>query len=286
MCVCECVSGVVVHLWVSKDGCVSSFACSRTYIHVVVVCCPHMYSNVMCCDVMCCAAPVFLKSGVNASLYQLGEGDSSFPVVHVWGNAYETGYAQGVMQKEYMRQFLAKTYDYFLNLVVEELPGPLPPLIQDKIILLGLNGALDWCAEVTAPYTPQEFYDELQGCADGAGVDYQTLLRLNMFAEITKASCSFFGAWGSATSDAEGTGNVYQLRALDYDTDGPFKDFPQITVYHPSEEGASPFANVGWPGSIGVLSGFNSHRMGISEIGASFADDSFGQGELSYVLQS
>ena len=74
-------------------------------------------------------------------------------------------------------------------------------------------------------------------------------------------------------------GNVYQLRALDYDTDGPFKDFPQVTVYHPTEEGASPFANIGWPGSIGVLSGFNSHHMGISEIGASFADDSFGQGE-------
>merc|ERR1712113_159553 len=64
----------------------------------------------------------------------------------------------------------------------------------------------------------------------------------------------------------------------DYDTEGPFKDYPQVTVYHPTEEGASPFANIGWPGSIGVLSGFNSHRMGISEIGASFPDDSFGQG--------
>jgi hypothetical protein len=150
--------------------------------------------------------------------------------------------------------------------------------VEEKIILLGLNGALDWCAEVTAPFTPQEFYDELQGCADGSGVDYQALLRLNMFAEITKASCSFFGAWGAATSDAEGTGKVYQLRSLDYDTEGPFKDFPQVTVYHPSEEGAQPFANIGWPGFVGVLTGFNSHHMGISEIGASYPDDSFGQG--------
>lgn len=138
---------------------------------------------------------------MNASLYELNHGtDSSFPVVHVYGNAYETGFAQGTIQKEYMRQFVSKTYEYFLNLVVEDLPGPLPPLVQDKIILLGLNGALDWCADVTAPFTPQEFYDELQGCADGSGVDYQTLLRLNMFAEITKASCSFFGAWAPATT--------------------------------------------------------------------------------------
>jgi hypothetical protein len=28
-----------------------------------------------------------------------------------------------------------------------------------------------------------------------------------------------------------------------------------------------------------VLTGFNSHHMGISEIGASYPDDSFGQGE-------
>jgi hypothetical protein len=224
------------------------------------------------------AEPVFVKSGVNASLYQMGEGPSAYPVVHVYGNAYEVGFAQGSIQKEYMRKFVSSTYDYFLDLALDELPGPLPTIIQEKIILLGLNGALDWCAEVTAPFTPQEFYDELQGCADGSGVDYQTLLRLNMFAEITKASCSFFGAWGAATSDSEGTGHVYQLRALDYDTEGPFKDYPQVTVYHPTEEGASPFANIGWPGSIGVLSGFNSHRMGISEIGASYADDSFGQG--------
>ena len=219
---------------------------------------------------------------MNASLYEYGPENAKFPIVHVYGNAYETGYAQGALQKEYMQEFVAKTYEYFLNLALDEMPGPLPPLVQSKIILLGLNGALDWCAEVTAPYTPQEFYDELQGCADGSGVDYQTLLRLNMFAELTKASCSFFGAWGAATSDAEGTGNVYQLRALDYDTEGPFKDYPQVTVYHPSEEGANSWANVGWPGSIGVLSGFNDERMGISEIGAYFADDSFGQGKLSH----
>lgn len=46
------------------------------------------------------------------------------------------------------------------------------------------------------------------------------LLRLNMFAEITKASCSFVGAWGEAT--IKDTGKTYQLRALDYDTVGMY----------------------------------------------------------------
>ena len=224
----------------------------------------------------------FVKNGANSSLWEAGPSNARFPVVHVYGNAYEVGYAQGLMQKEYLTGFIAKTYDYFVDMVIEDMPGPLPPLVQSKIVLLGLNAALDWCADVTAPYTPQEFYDELHGLADASGVSYDALLRLNMFAEITKASCSFFGAYGAAT--AKDTGHVYQLRALDYDTDGPFKDFVQMTVYHPTEEGSSPFANIGWPGSIGVLSGFNSHAMGLSEIGVSFADDSFGQGKWSIVL--
>lgn len=222
----------------------------------------------------------FIRNGVNSSLWEAGPETARFPIVHVYGNAYEVGYAQGLLQKEYLAGFVSATYEYFVGAAVDELPGPLPPAIQAKIILLGLNAALDWCADITAPFTPQEFYDELHGLADASGVDYQKLLRLNMFAELTKASCSFFGAYGEATSDTSkgGTGKVYQLRALDYDTTGPFKDYVQITVYHPSEPGAHAFANIGWPGSIGIISGFSSNQMGISEIGVSFPDDSFGQG--------
>jgi hypothetical protein len=98
------------------------------------------------------------------------------------------------------------------------------------------------------------------------------LLRINLFAELTKASCSFVGAWGAAVSND----HSYQVRALDYDTDGPFKDYPVLTVYHPST--GNNWAQVGWPGSIGALTGISSAQMAISEIGVSFADDSFGQG--------
>lgn len=94
-----------------------------------------------------------------------------------------------------------------------------------------------------------------------------------MFPELTKAQCSMFGAWGTAVNKE---GFSYQLRALDFDTDGPFKDYPQVTVYHPSEGYA--YAQVGWPGSIGALTGFSSQQLAISEIGVSYPDDSFGQG--------
>lgn len=170
----------------------------------------------------------FIRGVENAKLYEAGPSNARFPLVHVYGNAYEVGYAQGLLQKEYLASFVGKVYTYFIGLALDEMGDKISPYWQARIILTGLNAALDWCAEITAPFTPPEFYDELHGIADASGVDYQTLLRLNMFPEITKASCSFFGAWGEATS---ATGHTYQLRALDYDTVGPFKDFPQVSPY-------------------------------------------------------
>jgi len=104
-------------------------------------------------------------------------------------------------------------------------------------------------------------------------MDYDLIYRLNMFPELTKAQCSFFGAWGTSVAKA---GHNYQLRALDFDTDGPFKDFPQVSVYHPNE--GSAWAQVTWPANLGVLTGFSQQQLAISEIGVSFPDDSFGQG--------
>ncbi len=38
-----------------------------------------------------------------------------------------------------------------------------------------------------------------------------------------------FGAWGNAT--ASRNGELLQLRALDWDTDGPFKNVQMLVVY-------------------------------------------------------
>lgn len=52
-----------------------------------------------------------------------------------------------------------------------------------------------------------------------------------------------YGAWGKATPD----GNLMQLRALDWDVEGPFQNYPQITVYHARDKSdGNTFANIGW----------------------------------------
>jgi len=115
--------------------------------------------------------------------------------------------------------------------------------------------------------------DELQGLCDGSGVDYQTVYRIHMIAGLTQGDCSMFGAWGAAVPVG---GALLQLRALDWNMDGPFRDYSQITVYHPATGYGHAFANVGFSGFIGGLTGASATQLGISEIGATYADASFG----------
>jgi len=216
----------------------------------------------------------FRRSVKNAMLFEAGPLNASFPVVHLWGNAYEVGFAQGTLLKQTIKDFVYKTWGYLLTELTNEMDGDLiPPAAKALIAEKGMERALDWTAKVTAPFTTQDYYDEVKGIADATGISYDLLYRVNMFPELTKASCSFFGAWGSAVKKL---GHSYQLRALDFDTDGPFKDFPQITVYHPSA--GHPYAQVSFPGNVGALTGMSSQQIAISEIGVSYADDSFGQG--------
>ena len=54
----------------------------------------------------------------------------------------------------------------------------------------------------------------------------------------------------------------------------PVSRLPQITVHHAPDQS---FANVGWTGWIGSITGMSSKRTAISEIGVSFPDASFGK---------
>lgn len=116
-----------------------------------------------------------------------------------------------------------------------------------------MQKALEKTREWTAPFTSQAYFDEVKGIADATGLNYDLLYHLQMFPELTKAQCSFFGAWGSAVKNK---GYSYQLRSLDFVTDGPFVEFNQVTVYHPTD-GGHAYAQVGWPANIGALSGMS-----------------------------
>ncbi|KAJ1439290.1 hypothetical protein B484DRAFT_184560 [Ochromonadaceae sp. CCMP2298] len=141
----------------------------------------------------------FVRSVKNAKLYHAGPENATFPVVHLWGTPYEVGFAQGTLRKAEIVDFIAKTWTYLSEELASALDGDLiPPAAKALIVQKGMDGALDWTAKVTKDFTPQAYFDEVQGLADATGISYDMLYRVNMFPELTKASCSFFGAWDKA----------------------------------------------------------------------------------------
>ena len=81
-----------------------------------------------------------------------------------------------------------------------------------------------------------------------------------MLPEATKGACSMIGASDTATE----TGNLLQLRALDWDVDGPFKDHANLIVYHNDDDPERvSWAHIAWTGFIGSVTGFNEQKMSI-----------------------
>jgi isopenicillin-N N-acyltransferase like protein len=84
-----------------------------------------------------------------------------------------------------------------------------------------------------------------------------------------------FGAWGDALADPT---SLLTMRALDWNMDGPFRNFAQLTVYHAAPNSLeNSFVNIGWTGWIGSLSGVSEAQMSIHEIGVSKPDNTFGE---------
>jgi isopenicillin-N N-acyltransferase-like protein len=154
--------------------------------------------------------------------------------------------------------------------------GRCNPSSAGEVLKLGLTTALDLSYERTKPFLKPYVMQEIQGLADAsAGAVSVTDIRNVMWlGELTRGACSMFGAKDSATRSRGG--KLLQLRALDWDVDGPFKNHAAIVVYHPEEGHGYPWANVGFHGWTASITGFSSQQLGLSEIGVSFPDASFG----------
>ena len=226
--------------------------------------------------------------GGGAILYRAGVGTGRFNLLHVYGTSYQMGYHHGRILKDevvnlletLMNMIYDEAYSYACQTKLFANRCILRPGFVKNVMEFGVNGVFDMTFAATEPWTYQWHSDEMQGLADGSGVTLDLVKRIHMIGEVTKAQCSLFGIWDEALQDGSG---LLQLRALDWTTDDIFVNNPQVTIYHPTYtqeyEGfgklrQNQFANVGFPGWIGLMTGMNDQKMGISEIGASTAGDS------------
>jgi isopenicillin-N N-acyltransferase like protein len=230
--------------------------------------------------------PVFVREVPNGKLYTVGLGDDKKDLLHLWGTPYQNGMAMGKLLGPKLTSFFNEVYQYTEGQIITNLANvtwchehPVRCHGLRDVMHMGLQVALNLSYYQTAPYIKPYVMEELQGLADSThgAVSLVDIRNIMWLGEITRGSCSMFGAKDSATRESRG-GKLLQLRALDWDTDGPFKNYPAIVVYHPNDDGNSghAWANVGFSGWTASITGFSSTQLALSEIGVSYPDASFG----------
>lgn len=134
--------------------------------------------------------PRLIRSVPNGLLYQVGVDEDQSWLVHVWGmNGYEYGYAYGTLLREQINQFFPKAYAYLEQEVMNHLEHlKLPKWLKQLIADEGLAFALDMQNSLAQTYVDPEIYHELRGIADATKIDYDLLIRLHMFGELTRGN--------------------------------------------------------------------------------------------------
>lgn len=110
-----------------------------------------------------------------------------------------------------------------------------------------------------APHIPERHKVETRALAAALQLEPELVEVLNVFPELFH--CSGFAVFGSATRD----GKLYHGRVLDYMTTIGLQD--AATTFIVQAEGQIPFANVGYAGFIGSVSGMNAAAVSLGEMG-------------------
>jgi hypothetical protein len=110
-----------------------------------------------------------------------------------------------------------------------------------------------------APHIPEDHKRETRALAESVGIDPKLAQTVNVFPELFH--CSGFAVFGKATKD----GKLYHGRVLDYMTTIGLQD--SATTFIVAADGKIPFANVGYAGFIGSVSGMNAKAISLGEMG-------------------
>jgi hypothetical protein len=113
--------------------------------------------------------------------------------------------------------------------------------------------------ERLSPHIPERHKVETRALAVSLGMETELLETLNVFPELFH--CSGFALFGNATVD----GTMYHGRVLDYMTAIGLQD--AATTFIVSVDDKIPFANVGYAGFIGSVSGMNAKKISLGEMG-------------------
>ena len=133
------------------------------------------------------------KIGGFGKRYVAGPKHDEFHVVHLWGSPYELGYHHGKLMKKEVQGFITELWDY---LVVA---------FGEKPLILATQAIID----KTENYVNEDYFEEIRGVAEGAGLDYDKVNRIHAIGELWTFHCSMVGAWDAALEQKAGLIQVH-----------------------------------------------------------------------------
>lgn len=204
------------------------------------------------------AAVVGLFAQVNGSLTQFGEKQ----ILHVWGNHYQRGYAQGYYLapeiKEVFHDFYWTMYSFgnleFYNMLwsynmehfvvdermAQEVSGMIAGMEATGISLYHAGLGRELAAEDILLLNASYDMIAISGSSKGR--------------EGVQLGCASLSSWGNATSaDSLLVGASVITRFLDVSQNSAFINNPLVVVHHPSEADEQKWISFTMPGFIGVL---------------------------------
>ena len=109
------------------------------------------------------------------------------------------------------------------------------------------------------PFIPKRYDEEMVGMSKTSGVSLDEIKFTNVFPALFH--CSGFAVFNSATVD----GKFYHGRVLDYMVDLGLQFSAVVYILKPN--GYNAFANVGYAGFIGSVTGMNEKQLAFGEMG-------------------
>jgi len=110
-----------------------------------------------------------------------------------------------------------------------------------------------------SPFIPERFQEEMAGMAETSGVPVKEIQLTNVFPALFH--CSGFALFKSATID----GKLYHGRILDYITGLGLQYAAVVYIIKPDNYNA--FANIGYAGFVGSVTGMNAKQVTFGEMG-------------------
>ncbi|MEW6202521.1 MAG: C45 family autoproteolytic acyltransferase/hydrolase [bacterium] len=205
------------------------------------------------------------------------EERSGFTVVHLKGEPYEIGYQRGVLLKNEINYAL-NSIDKELRQWITEYAGvesttAMVMLFKDLAHNQGISKMLK--------FIPEEYIEEMQGIADGAGVKYKDILLLNagydVIENLTKLYCSAFAAASPATAD----GRLYHGRNLDWEPPDLIAEQNILFFVQPAD--GIPFVNIAPSPFVCVVTAMNLQGVSVT-INVSLSNEPRTEGMPTFLL--